>query len=453
MRARNADAQIAMRHTRTILPCIIAIALLLRIGLLYMNVQRHPALFQTAACPLKPGMAAPELPWVSDFGFEIGNIAHAIVCAQQGFASPFGGSTGPTAWVAPGSVMVYCLAFKLFGCFSPGALFFLFGISLVLSAAIIVMVYRLGLLMFSSAGAAIAGAAAFALSLQDVELYFQGYQQDFNLHSFFFVLVFYLCMRYFARTTFVRLLAVSLCAGVALLFVPVLAFAIAAVLAAHTACHRAHPARAAAHVCAAVIVMGCVIGPYVLYQKNRTGTLSFIKSNGAFELYNGNSPESDGYLDDAVFARQHPAVNGQEFLLYSRLGEGAYILSKRELFKRDFDPGRFARTTARRLMYFFFVFRYHAELPGISFWMALRYIGYAVPGVTLVVFALIGRRCFNRQCGCMYAYILGYAFPYLLVAVMYRYSFPVATLTSVLLGALIHAALARGRGMAMCRGR
>ena len=34
------------------------------------------------------------------------NIAHAWVCADQGYASPFGGATGPTAWIAPGVVSV-----------------------------------------------------------------------------------------------------------------------------------------------------------------------------------------------------------------------------------------------------------------------------------------------------------------------------------------------------------
>jgi hypothetical protein len=428
-----------MRASR-LLVLIVTFGLLLRIGLLYFNMHKHPLIFQCGPEMQQVLATAEELPFVSPFGFEISNIAHAIVCGGQGFASPFGGDTGPTAWIAPGPVMVYCLAFELFGCFSRGALFFLFGLSLVLSSAIILMVYRVSLSVFGNSTAALLAALVFAFSLQDVEMYFQGYQQDFNLNSFWFILVFYLFVRFNESSSLWRLVLFSVCAGIALLFIPVLAASLAIVFVFFVVCNRKQLMRIAGCLCLAVVMMACVIGPYILYQKNRTGALGFIKTNGAFEMYQGNSLESDGYLDDAVFAKHHPAANRDEFLLYDSLGEAAYVEYKRKLFREEFEIPRFLRTTAKRCMYFFFVFRYHRELDGLTFWMALRYAGYAIPGISLLLFALVQRKKMDRHSGLIYAYVAGYALPYLLIAVMYRYSFPINTLTSILLGYLLYVA-------------
>src|SRR3569833_527555 len=51
------------------------------------------------------------------FGFETGSIAGAIA-RGEGFSSPFGEPTGPTAWIGP--IYPYLLAaiFRVFGLFS-----------------------------------------------------------------------------------------------------------------------------------------------------------------------------------------------------------------------------------------------------------------------------------------------------------------------------------------------
>ncbi len=54
------------------------------------------------------------------FGYEIGRVARSIA-EGHGFASPFHGNTGPTAWLAP--VYPYMLAgvFRVFGIYSPAS--------------------------------------------------------------------------------------------------------------------------------------------------------------------------------------------------------------------------------------------------------------------------------------------------------------------------------------------
>ena len=415
---------------------VILIALTVRSVLLFGNYLRHPEFFERRAEKIASQISAADLPYMDVFGFEVGNLAYSIVCKKQGFASPFGGDTGPSAWVAPGGVMIYCLAFSLFGCFSTGALLFLFGIAMLLSVLIIILVYNLSLQLFGNRTAALLSALVFALSLQDAELFNKAHQQDFNIYSFFFILVFYLFIQYMRNRSRKRLILFSIVAGVSLLFIPVLAGTLFLMLAAGAFLQKQDKMRAGADVLISFVLMGCLVGPYVWYQHDRLGVFCFVKSNGIFEVYQGNSKASDGYLDTALFEKMHPAANRSEFELYKRRGEVAYVVSKREMFLKEFDVSRFLITTGKRILYFFYIFRHHSELPEMTFWILLRYVGYAIPGIVLLLYPLLGTKKCSPTIILMYVYIVGFALPYIFVAVMYRYSFPISTLTSILLGGM-----------------
>src|SRR5215472_16125106 len=71
-----------------------------------------------------------QVPWRL---FEMANIGHSLALGH-GFASPFGGSTGPTTWTAPVYPFVISLAFRIFGVNSIGAAFFLFTFNSAFSA-------------------------------------------------------------------------------------------------------------------------------------------------------------------------------------------------------------------------------------------------------------------------------------------------------------------------------
>ena len=53
-----------------------------------------------------------------EFGWETGRVA-ASFASGHGYASPFGGDTGPTAWMTPGFTLLLAGVFKLFGIYSP----------------------------------------------------------------------------------------------------------------------------------------------------------------------------------------------------------------------------------------------------------------------------------------------------------------------------------------------
>ena len=73
---------------------------------------------------------------------ETANIGRSLALGH-GFGSPFGASTGPTAWVAPLYPWLGSLAFRAFGIFSHGAAFALLAFNSVCSALTSWTIYRI----------------------------------------------------------------------------------------------------------------------------------------------------------------------------------------------------------------------------------------------------------------------------------------------------------------------
>src|SRR5579864_2948682 len=85
-----------------------------------------------------------------EFGWETGRLARSIA-AGHGFASPFHGETGPSAWVAP--LYPYFLAglFKIFGIYSNTAAWVALAVNSVFSALTSVTIFLIGEELFSGA--------------------------------------------------------------------------------------------------------------------------------------------------------------------------------------------------------------------------------------------------------------------------------------------------------------
>ena len=112
---------------------VLLLALTFRVALLLGNIADHPRFFFQDLGKVEAEISSAVEPYLYAFGFEASYIALAWVSAGQGFASPFGGSTGPTAWIAPGVVALYAVSFSLWGCFTFQSILFVFGIALVVS--------------------------------------------------------------------------------------------------------------------------------------------------------------------------------------------------------------------------------------------------------------------------------------------------------------------------------
>jgi hypothetical protein len=87
------------------------------------------------------------------FGWEMGRIARSLVLGQ-GYANPFNGHTGPTAWTPPLYPLLIALSFKLFGIYTNAAAIFLLVCNSLFSAAIAPAVYEIAARTFDAPGLA-----------------------------------------------------------------------------------------------------------------------------------------------------------------------------------------------------------------------------------------------------------------------------------------------------------
>ena len=76
------------------------------------------------------------------FGWEMGRIARSLATGH-GYADPFVGHTGPTAWTPPLYPLLMAAAFKLFGVYTPAAAWAVLAMNSLASAATAPAVYEL----------------------------------------------------------------------------------------------------------------------------------------------------------------------------------------------------------------------------------------------------------------------------------------------------------------------
>jgi hypothetical protein len=78
-----------------------------------------------------------------EFGWETGRVA-ASLAGGHGYSSPFGGDTGPTAWMVPGFTLLLAGVFKLFGIYSNLSAWVILALNSVFQAITALLVYEMG---------------------------------------------------------------------------------------------------------------------------------------------------------------------------------------------------------------------------------------------------------------------------------------------------------------------
>jgi hypothetical protein len=78
-----------------------------------------------------------------EFGWETGRVA-ASLAAGHGYSSPFGGNTGPTAWMTPGFTLLLAGVFKVFGIYSPVSAWVIEAIDSLFQALTAPLVFEMG---------------------------------------------------------------------------------------------------------------------------------------------------------------------------------------------------------------------------------------------------------------------------------------------------------------------
>lgn len=433
-------------QTRPALAALVAGAVVVRVALITWNVVQRPEVFRppsAEAAVLEEAFADPENPFVHPVGFEVSNVAFSAVCAGEGYSSPFGGGTGPTAWAAPGVVAVYALAFATAGCFTGGSVLVLQAVAVTVSAGLVVLAAAVARRLYASRAAGLWAAALVAVSFWDLRHYLSASWHDLNLPALGLTAVLAALLALRERPTPGRVATYGAVSAAAGLINPVLLAAAGAGLAWLAVRGSLRPVGTVKAVGAFLLLHLAVVGPYVLWQHGRLDRWVLVKSNLPFELYLGNRPDVGGVLTGEALDRHHPGQSREAFRRYRLLGEAEFVRQSGRRFLRDLEPARFGRNTARRVWHFFF---WHYRQPWDSGWsLVAERIAGALPGLVLLAYPLIRRRHRRGSDDLLVYIVLGaYMAPYLVTGVTERYLAPVTPAVLVFVAGLVSGAARSG---------
>ena len=305
---------------------ILAVALTLRLAVIAITVSSHPA------------------QWFYSQASELGLLAQSLVNGQ-GLSAPFGGSTGPSAFLAPGYPALVAVLFYLFGSYSMTAAVVLMVLQAIFASATVAAILWLAHTIFNDLTAKIAG-LVWAISPPLLFLPTIFWETSFSI----FILTTLIALTLYCAdqpklSAWIRL---ALCALAALAVNPSFATVVAGCFAWTLYQSRHTSPRSTPLAVILVFLMICSLWPV----RNWRTMHAFIplRSNMGYELWQGNRPGSDGFFSAAL----HPNTNAYEFGRYKALGEVAYMREKSSLARAAIlnDLPRFAGLTAKRFVCF-----------------------------------------------------------------------------------------------------
>ena len=303
--------------------------------------------FITRLLPFLSLLAHHTTTWIYTRGLETGFVAHSLLIGE-GFASPFGGHTGPTALISPGYVLLVTAIFRIFGEASTASA------AVILLAQIALGVLTTWLVMMlagqlAGVRAALIAGSFFALwpPLLWVPTIF--WDTSFTLCLIPALLLFALHLR--ERPSLARWLAFGALSGFAVLINLALSPTVAAIFCWAVWVDRSAPKQPRNALLAALLALA-IYSPWPI--RNEFALHSFIplRTTVGLELWMGNREGATGYLDESIF----PFYNRAELTRYLQRGEVAYMQDKSDAAKAAIrnHPSTFAALTARRITRFWF---------------------------------------------------------------------------------------------------
>jgi len=288
------------------------------------------------------------------FGWEMGRVARALATGR-GFADPFRGHTGPTAWVSPLYPVLLAGIFRIFGVYSQASAVIAISLNCLFSALTTLATYAIGRRCFNLR---VALWAAWIWALYPPSLQFATRSiWETSLSTLLITCAFLqvLKMRGVDGGNIHRGPAPSaeqwaifgmLCGLLALSNPSTLLFLAAAGIWILAGSNFRSP-RGAALAIAICILM---ITPWMLRNQRVFHHFIPMRTNAGAEFYLGNGPGATGL----VMQYDHPSLDTQALEQYRSLGE--YEFSRRqgqqtwELIRQS--PARFTGLVARRIYFF-----------------------------------------------------------------------------------------------------
>jgi hypothetical protein len=308
------------------------------------------------------------------FGYEMGRIARALATGH-GYADPFHGHTGPTAWIAPVFPLILSGIFKIFGVYSKLSALAILSFDSLISALIVPLVWETGERCF---GLKVARWSAWIWALYPASMQFAvKWIWEMTLTAFLFQLAVVIALR-MGRIgngengpTWKRWLSFGLVWGLIaltnpspLLFLPVCGIWVLA------RGGRAWTRQLPKAVCAGLLFFA-MIAPWVIRNERTFHASIPFRSNFGAELYMGNGPGANGFLMEY----DHPNMSIVQYKLYAKMGEVSYTSWRGKLARQTIsaDLPRFAKLCLIRAYFFWFGVPNPSGHLGNDFGRALNY--------------------------------------------------------------------------------
>jgi 4-amino-4-deoxy-L-arabinose transferase-like glycosyltransferase len=310
---------------RVYIKTILAVAVALRLGVVWIVLSRYPQNWLFGKAP--------------DLGF----LAQSL-SSGRGFSSPFGGSTGSTAFLTPGYPAMLGLIFRLFGSYSfmsAAVLIVLQTLFAILTVALIMQIARR---LFGAPAANLAG-ALWAVSLPIIWLPAVPWETSLSILLLIGMIALALhCM----DTPSIKLwVLMGAYCGLAMLVNPSLMLALFAILG-WTVYQTKSVKRYGPWMC--FLVFLAVFSPWPIRNARVLRAFIPLRSNFGYELWQGNHAGATGIFD----ATLEPLQNKDEYSKYASMGEVAYMEEKSTLAKTYIrsHPREFINLCAKRVTLF-----------------------------------------------------------------------------------------------------
>jgi len=371
-----------------------------------------------------------------NFGWEMGRIGRAIA-AGRGFADPFEGHTGPTAWEPPLYPYLIGGVFKLAGTYSHTSALILLSLNSIFSALTCIPIFLMARKCFSEK-VAVWTAWMWAL-LPSVMFWCTRWVWETSLAALLLALIFWLTLEMEGLTGVKPWIAFGMLWGVAALTnTSLLSFLPASGLWAWYLSWKKGKSSLAAVLLAALFFAATIV-PWLVRDYETFGRFIFIRSNFGAELRLGNGPGADGTWMQYL----HPSQDATQMRRYRQMGELAYVAERKrealEFMRADY--GRFAWISLKRFIYYWGGLPRSSEIPALAPFKNSVFLASSV-----LAFWGLGRALRKRQPGAwLFLWlILSYPTIYYFVFPHPRYRHPIEPELGVLIVYVISEAELRG---------
>ena len=292
------------------------------------------------------------------FGWEMGRIARALA-SGDGFANPFGGRTGPTAWVPPLYPALMAGVFKIFGIYSPLSAWVMLTLNSLFSAITALAIFEIATRCY---GERVATWSAWLWCLHPAAMQFAvRWVWDTSLTAALFAIVLVLTLRMScvgdglscgqpASKGLRSWLLLGLLWGLIgfsnstlLLFLPINIMWLLRRMPRTKSTVRG--------AIAAVFVFIFCTSLWTFRNWKVFGTFVPSRSNLGVEMWAWNKPDATGI---ALGAPIEPVPQDPRYILYAKMGEIAYSRHQGALARAYIqrEPGHFALLSLKRFYFF-----------------------------------------------------------------------------------------------------